>query len=156
MVVEAAPTAPFEVAEPDLLLEFLIVALNAPAQFCQVDQPMEGDLFGNGREPIFCRLGLVLRPLDQQPFFRAALGEVVIAMGNPYAHPSKARGELLGRTFAPRDRAPCLCRQAEREFLDRDWLMMAITPYQLRRPSLARPSFGAPRHHARRPHRGVR
>jgi hypothetical protein len=132
--MEAAPTAPFEVTEPDLLFEFLIVALDAPAQFGEVDQPMEGDLFGNGREPIFCRLGFTIRPLDQQPFFRTALGEIVIAVGDANAQAGKARGGLFGRAFAPRDCAPGLCRQGQGEFFDRDRLMIAITPYQPRRP----------------------
>ena len=34
--------------------------------------------------------------------------------------------------------------------------MIAITPYQLRRPSPARPAFGTQRRHTRRPYRGVR
>ena len=37
-MVEAAPAAPFEVAQPDLLFELLIVALDAPAQFGEIDQ----------------------------------------------------------------------------------------------------------------------
>jgi hypothetical protein len=32
MVVEATPTSPFEMTEPDLLFEILIIALDAPAQ----------------------------------------------------------------------------------------------------------------------------
>jgi hypothetical protein len=40
-MVEAAPAAPFVVAEPDLLLEVLVVALDAPAQFGDVDQSAE-------------------------------------------------------------------------------------------------------------------
>ena len=32
VVVEATPTSPFEMPEPDLLFEILIVALDAPAQ----------------------------------------------------------------------------------------------------------------------------
>ena len=46
-MVKAAPTAPFEMAEPDLLLEFLIVALDAPAQLGEIDQTVERDLSGN-------------------------------------------------------------------------------------------------------------
>jgi hypothetical protein len=30
-MVEAAPSSPFEVSEPDLLLQLLIIALDAPA-----------------------------------------------------------------------------------------------------------------------------
>ena len=62
--MEAAPSAPFEMPEPDLLLEFLIVALDAPAQLGDVDQPAEGDALGKGREPVFGRLILALRPLN--------------------------------------------------------------------------------------------
>src|SRR5450432_1585116 len=47
--MEAAPSAPFEMPEPDLLLEFLIVALDAPAQLGDVDQPAEGNVFRNCR-----------------------------------------------------------------------------------------------------------
>jgi hypothetical protein len=32
MMVEAAPSAPFVIAEPDLLLELLIIAFDTPAQ----------------------------------------------------------------------------------------------------------------------------
>jgi hypothetical protein len=32
-MVEAAPSSPFEVAEPNLLFEFLVVTFDAPAQF---------------------------------------------------------------------------------------------------------------------------
>ena len=48
MVVETAPPAPFEVTETDLLLEVLIVALDAPAQFREIDQLLEGGLLGKG------------------------------------------------------------------------------------------------------------
>jgi hypothetical protein len=38
VVVEAAPSAAFEMAEPDLLLEFLIVPFDAPAQFSFISE----------------------------------------------------------------------------------------------------------------------
>ena len=40
-MMEAAPPAPFEVPKPDFLLEFMIVALDTPAQLGGVDQPAE-------------------------------------------------------------------------------------------------------------------
>jgi hypothetical protein len=46
MVVKAAPPAPFIIAEAQFLLEFLVIALDPPAQFGQVDQPIEGDILG--------------------------------------------------------------------------------------------------------------
>jgi hypothetical protein len=38
-MMEASPSAPFVVAEPDLLLEFLVI--DAPAHFGDIDQPTE-------------------------------------------------------------------------------------------------------------------
>ena len=68
-MVEPAPASALVVAEPDLLLEFLIVALDAPAQFGDVNEIAEGDVSWEGRKPVFGRLVLALWPLDQQPFF---------------------------------------------------------------------------------------
>jgi hypothetical protein len=44
MMMEATPSAPFIMAEPDLLLEFLIVAFDAPPQLCCVNQIAECDV----------------------------------------------------------------------------------------------------------------
>src|SRR5674536_388595 len=68
VVVEAAPPSALEMPKPDLLLELLIVALDAPAQLGEVDQRAERDILGKGREPVFGRLFLAFGPLDQQPF----------------------------------------------------------------------------------------
>ena len=38
VMMKATPAAPFIVAEPKFLLQFLIVALNPPAQFGKLDQ----------------------------------------------------------------------------------------------------------------------
>ena len=51
VVMEAAPPAPFEMAEPNLLFEFLIVALNAPAQLGDVNEIVKGDVACKGRKP---------------------------------------------------------------------------------------------------------
>src|ERR1700756_88644 len=69
VMVEAAPPAPFIIAEAEFLLELLIIALDPPSQLCQIDQTIEGGLFGQGGKPILGRLGFVFRPLDQKPFF---------------------------------------------------------------------------------------
>src|SRR5665647_1036763 len=78
VVVEAAPSSPLEMPKPDLLLELLIVTVDPPAKLGEVDQTAECDVFGKCREPVFGRLVLALRPLDQQPLFRSAGGEIVI------------------------------------------------------------------------------
>ena len=58
VVVEAAPASSFEMSEPDLLFELLIIALDTPTEFSEVHQFAEGDVFRQGRKPIFGRLFL--------------------------------------------------------------------------------------------------
>src|SRR6202011_3021978 len=91
---------------------------------------------------VFGRLVLALGPLDQQPLFRSALGELVITMRDPNAHASKPRGQPLGRAFPPFDRAPCALGQFESELLDRDRLMLAVAAHQLRWSPAPRPPLG--------------
>jgi hypothetical protein len=41
-MVEATPSAPLIMPEPNLLFEFLIVTFDAPAQFGEINQLVEG------------------------------------------------------------------------------------------------------------------
>jgi hypothetical protein len=91
-MVEAAPASPLEVAKADLLFEFVVVALNAPAQLGRVNQLTESNALRKRREPIFGGCFRALRPLDQQPFLRPAFGKPVISMCRTDAHTGKARG----------------------------------------------------------------
>jgi len=47
-MMEAAPASPFEVAKTNLLFELVVVALNAPAQFGDVDKLTESNVRGKG------------------------------------------------------------------------------------------------------------
>src|ERR1700757_5279194 len=89
VVVEATPASPLKVAKADLLFELVVVALNAPAQLGNIDELTEANGRRKRRKPIFGRRLLALRPLDQQPFFRPALSEPVIAMCRTDAHAGK-------------------------------------------------------------------
>ena len=89
-MVEAAPASPFEVAEPNLLFEFLIIAFDAPAQFGGTDELMERDVRSKRSQPIFRRCLFALRPLDQQPLLWSALSKPVISMRRTNAHAGKA------------------------------------------------------------------
>src|ERR1700730_10394493 len=91
VMVEAAPPAPFIITKAEFLFELLIIALDPPPQLCQVDQTIEGGIFGQGGKPILRRFGFVRRPLDQQPLFGAQLAQQVITMRRPHALASKAR-----------------------------------------------------------------
>src|SRR4029077_6601990 len=131
-MVEAAPPAPFIIAEAKFLLELLIIALDPPPQLCQIDQTIEGGIFGQGGKPILGRPGFVLRPLDQKPLFSAQLAQQVIAMRRPHSPPGKAQGEPIRGSLAPSDRLPRLLRQAKGEGLDRDRLVLSALQPRLR------------------------
>ena len=72
--MEAPPSASFKIPEPDLLLKFLIIALDAPAQFGSIDPVPGCDVFRKSGEPVFGWLVFTLGPLNQQPLFRWPLG----------------------------------------------------------------------------------
>src|SRR5258707_3467295 len=118
-MMEATPSAPLIVAKTDLLLELLIVPLDAPAHLRKIDEPTEADVRRQCREPIFGRLGLTLRPFDQQPLLQQLLwNQLVMTYAN--AHPRKARGQPIRRAFPPPHRAPGPLGQAEHHLLGRD------------------------------------
>ena len=80
MVMKTTPSAPFIIAEPEFLLELLIIALDPPSQLGEINQTREADIHGQCGQPVLGRLGFALRPLDQQPFFGARLAQLGIAM----------------------------------------------------------------------------
>ena len=83
VVVKAAPASPFIMAEADLLLELLIVALDPPAQLGKIDEAIEGDVVRKGGEPVLGRLALAFGPFDQEPLLGSRLRKPLIAMRAP-------------------------------------------------------------------------
>src|ERR1700693_3816878 len=116
--MEAAPSAAFEVSEPDLLLELLIVALDASAQLGKNDKSRKIDVFRHGRDRLFGRRLFALGPLDQQPLLRARFGELLVAMRRANPQAGKPRGKRRGGPFAPSDGLPRPLRRAQRQRLD--------------------------------------
>src|SRR6266849_6803610 len=105
--MEAAPSAALEMSEPHLLLEFLIVALDAPAQLGKVHQAMEGDAFGKGREPVFGRLLLAFRSCAK----RAWANRTRVPGPRPVdARRHAARALVVGRGPTTFLAAAALCR----------------------------------------------
>src|ERR1700735_4649374 len=100
-MMEAAPSAPLEMPEPDLLLEILVVALDTPAQLGGIDQIAERDVFRRCREPVFGLRIPALGPSLQQP----PLG-CLPAKCNAHPHARKPRGQPFIGAFPPFDRAP--------------------------------------------------
>jgi hypothetical protein len=58
--MEPSPSPPLEVAEPHLLLELLIVVLDAPAQLGVIDEANKANVLGKRREPVLGRLLFIL------------------------------------------------------------------------------------------------
>jgi hypothetical protein len=127
-MMEAAPPAPFIMPEPDLLLELLIIALDAPAQLGGVDQIGECDAARQGRKPILGRLLLALGPLDQQPFFGRFAG-LFMARCNVNTQPRKPRGQPFISALPPLDCTPSSRPQSEGEVLDRDRIGRVMAPF---------------------------
>src|SRR5882672_6820851 len=156
-MMEAAPAAPLKMRKPNLLLELLIVTLDAPAQFGEIDQTSKGNILRQCREPVFGRLLLPFGPFDQQPFFRPGLAAIEVAFGDAYTHARKARSERHICPLSPGDRAPSVGRQAKGEVLDLDRPMRRIAAQALGRPTMARlPGLGGQGAGAGSPDRGIR
>ena len=118
VMMEAAPTPPFEVIEAEFLLEVLIVPFDAPAQLGPLHQRLEGGVLRQGGEPEAGRRGLLVRPLDQEPL-GGPLRQAAMAMGRDHAHPGEASRQRLGRALSPGDGAPGLSGQALGDIGDR-------------------------------------
>ena len=141
-MVEAAPAAPLEMPEANLLFKLAIIAFYAPAQLGCIDQFAKGDTGVHRGEPVFCRFGFIFGPLDQQPLLWARFVQPVIPMGGPNPQPGEARLQPVVRSLAPGYCLPGILRQTQGQRFDCDWLMFSIAAQPCRRPSLARPLLG--------------
>jgi len=117
VMMEAAPTAPFEVAQAKFLFQFFVVAFDDPALFGQSDKVPQSDAFYQVRQPVFARFGFAAGPLDQQPLLLSRLGELVVAMRRTDAYGGKAGAQWTSCAFPPCDGFPGLCRQPQRQLL---------------------------------------
>ena len=118
-MVEAAPAAPFVVPEAEFLLEFLIIALDPPAQLGEIDQVAERHIgVRRSRARTSSARLHPWRPLDQQRLF--AKLRFAPHRRRVHAHTGKARLQFRVAAFAPRDAAPGVLGQAERQCCDAD------------------------------------
>ena len=62
VVVESPPGAAFVMVESEFVLEFLVVALDAPAELREADQLADLGLLGHGGEPVLRRLAAAFGP----------------------------------------------------------------------------------------------
>src|SRR3989442_6852264 len=78
--MEPAPPTALKMVQPDLILQFLIVALDPPPNLGQADEVGERDAGGQRREPELGRHGFSRRPLDRQPFLGAGFHPLLLTM----------------------------------------------------------------------------
>src|SRR5262245_11539485 len=132
MMMEPSPASSFEMTEPDLLLELLIVALDAPAHHGDIDHALERGVLGQRGQPEFRGLLLALRPLDDQPLLGLLLGRALA--GGAYSYAREARDEPRVGAVAPADRTPGPLRQALGELCSRNRLLVAPPGLAHQRP----------------------
>ena len=96
VVMESAPRSTFVVVESDFLLKFLVIALDAPAEFGGSDERNQRGVLGERSQPEPGRLGLPIRPFDEQPHGvgRGASAPPPMVLGGRYSDCSEA-GRLI-------------------------------------------------------------
>ena len=85
-MMKAPPITSFVMAEADLLLEFPVVTLNAPAHFDDVHQFLDRNIGRQGGQEVAGWFNFTGGPFDQQPFFLAG----PVGLCGAYAHPREA------------------------------------------------------------------
>src|SRR4051794_23465400 len=87
-MMEAAPAASLVMSQAEFLFQLLVIALDPPTQFGQIDQAREGHVWRESGQPIFGGLGVTLGP-----------------PGNPARFSAQCRRGVVGARFNPRPRA---------------------------------------------------
>src|SRR5215208_543684 len=106
MVMEASPTSSLKVPEPELLFEFLVVPLDAPAQLRERDEAVEGDVFRKGRKPELRGLLLLSWPFDEEPFLVTGNASIEVPVGGANTDAREARDQVVGVADHAARRAP--------------------------------------------------
>ena len=105
--------------QPEVLLEVLVVALDAPTHLGFKHHALERRVLRQRGKPIFERLGIALGPLDEQPLGLAHFIAQVVAVCRTHAHAGEARPQLGVGSFAPGDGVPMLGPELQGQCLDR-------------------------------------
>src|SRR5215204_3409205 len=143
MVMEASPTSSLKVPEPELLFEFLVVPLDAPAQLRERDEAVEGDVFRKGRKPELRGLLLLSWPFDEEPFLVTGNASIEVPVRGANTDAREARDQEVGAPLAPGDHLPGLGRKRKREALDGLGLVVGVAHHAARRAPTLGPGADA-------------
>ena len=119
VMMKPAPTAAFVLSQPELLLELLIVALDAPTPLGRGHQGLERGVGRQVGQPIFAGLRVAARPFDQQPLLGTQVGTARVAVGHPKPDRGEPRTERCIRPFAPLHGTEAASLQRHRDVFDR-------------------------------------
>jgi len=124
-MMESPPASPLEVRQAQFALQFLVVAFDAPSQLDDIDQNRERRVPGQGREPVFRRLRLALRPFDDEPLDGMGLHELVIAL-SPAGRARRRSAKTKADWSLHAARRPSRGGQAHRKLFGRDGSMLGV------------------------------
>src|ERR1700722_15496457 len=119
-MMKSTPPTPLEVSKAELLLEILVVTLNAPAHFGNVNQMFDCRRIGQCGKPVFGWLGFANGPLDKQPFLISRRSPPIVTVRGPHAQRRKAGTQGGTRAFAPRNRVIAGWFERKRKVFDCD------------------------------------
>src|ERR1043166_8228768 len=142
MMMEAAPTSPLIVSQPQLLLQFQVVALDSPAHVRSTYQIVDGSAFGKRRQPVFARFALIVGPLNEQPLAWPQSRTSHIASSMTHTYRGKACAKLLVGAFSPTDLLPSSGWQRLRQAAHWQRLTPAAAPRGQRRAAASRVALG--------------
>jgi len=146
MMMEAAPASSFEMGQAEFVFQFLVVALDAPAQFRRVDETIDGRVFGQGQKSAFLLLFFALGPFDEEPFERMGRRTFPVSRGRAYPHGDDARGQGFVGALSPWRDAPAKpSGEALHPLLGGNRRMFVIAPDAQRPATLSVPGFGLQR-----------
>src|SRR3954462_959921 len=94
-MMEAAPAASLVVSKAQFLFQLLVITLDPPAQFGQIDQAIEGHVRRDGGKPVFGRLGVALGPFDEAATPRPAARSATRHDGRPAPEPGQSARSAL-------------------------------------------------------------
>src|SRR5207247_11315861 len=140
--------------QAELVLQFLVIALDAPTQFRQAHQLRQRRLGRHRGKPELGRRRFVAGPFDEQPLLGVRLVAVLITVGRADANTGKPRTHPATGTLPPGNSAPSVSGQPRRQFGDGDLPMTRTDAYSRVRTTTTPPPPGTPRRLARQPERG--
>jgi len=156
VMMKATPVSSLVMAQAELLFQFLVVPLNAPAHLGDSDQFYKRRGSGQRRKPVLRRFSLTAWPFDQQPFLFTQALTLFITMRRTHAQRRETRRQHRMAPLAPVHRVPAARFQGFSHYFNPHWRSTHPTSPPSRRASHFLAWLGRQWPRARQPHRCAR